>query len=134
MPGIGKSSLLNQFCKQEHATFLFATSKCEEHNTEPFHAWKQIIQQLTNSCLFQKDLHHIKQELTSAVHGLGQLLVQLVPDVQHLLLSVNNIPEAYGIETIDRFFHTLMVFFQTICKCCKPLCLILDDLQVNINN
>jgi predicted ATPase/signal transduction histidine kinase/GAF domain-containing protein len=130
--GVGKSAAVREFRARRAAGGLFASGKCDQHKRDiPYAALAQPLQQLVRHVLSlpQAESRPWRQALADALGANGQLMVNLIPELQSLigpqpsLVSVSP-PDAQS--RFQRAFADMLAVFATLRG---PLTLFLDDLQ-----
>ncbi|MFD0681689.1 MULTISPECIES: AAA family ATPase [unclassified Paenibacillus] len=133
MSGIGKSYLIQQFQKSiQREKVLFISGKFEQYNRDtPFQAIIQAGQQLIQYVLTMPDEKFAvwKQKLAHAVSPNGQVLIDLIPDMEKILGKQPPLPKRPPVETHNRFLHTLQQFIDVFAVKEQPLIIFIDDLQ-----
>jgi predicted ATPase/two-component sensor histidine kinase len=131
--GIGKSSLVNELHKVlARSRGLFASGKFDQYKRDiPYASVAQAFQGLVREILGQSDesVERWRRSLQAAVGAHGQLLVNLLPELELIIgkqPSVGELPQ----EDAQRRFHvTFRRFVAVFAERAHPLALFLDDLQ-----
>jgi PAS domain S-box-containing protein len=131
--GIGKSSVVNELHKAlVPPRGLFASGKFDQYKRDiPYATLAQAIQSLVRSLLGQseEDLGRWRDALHTALGPNGQLMVNLVPELELLIGKQPPVPELPPQDAQNRckiVFRRLLAVFA---KPEHPLALFLDDLQ-----
>jgi len=131
--GIGKSSVVNELHKALVAPRgLFASGKFDQYKRDiPYATLGQAFQSLVRSLLTQseKELSRWRVSLSEAVGPNGQLMVNLVPELE---LIIGKQPPVAGLPPQDAQTRFQMVFrrlIEVFARREHPLALFLDDLQ-----
>ncbi|ESJ26777.1 protein kinase [Cupriavidus sp. HPC(L)] len=131
--GIGKSALIDALRKTLAAsTAPFAIGKFDQYKrAEPYTAVAQALQPLVRELLgkTEHDLQAWRAPLQAALGGHGGLIVDLIPDLKHLLGPQPEISELSGTEARARFLRVFRSFIGVFARPGHPLVLFLDDLQ-----
>lgn len=130
--GIGKTSLVREIYKpilQERGYFISGKFEQLQRGT-PYSAIITAFQALVNQVLVQPEekLNAIKQELLSSLDNLGQVLIDVIPEIELIIgkqpkVTITNIPPQNLFNIV--FQNFLRIFTQAG----HPLVLFLDDLQ-----
>ncbi len=130
--GVGKSLLLRELQNpvlQKRGYFLL--SQCEEFaQDEPYgcllKAFRDLIRQvLTES---EAQVARWRSRILSAVQGNGQILVELLPDLQMVIGVQPALRELSTSETQNRFHWVIQAFVRVFAKVEHPLVLAIDNL------
>jgi PAS domain S-box-containing protein len=131
--GIGKSSVVNELHKAlVPQRGLFASGKFDQYKRDiPYATLAQALRSLVLTILSQSDteLAHWRDSLRDAVGANGQLIVNLVPEVE---LVIGKPPQISDLSLQDSQNRFQMVFQRFVCAFARPehpLALFLDDLQ-----
>jgi predicted ATPase/signal transduction histidine kinase len=131
--GVGKSALVNEIHKSIAARGgHFATGKFDQFNrTVPYASIAHAIRELICHILTERaeQLARWRGELLAAVGGNGQLLIDIIPELEIVIGPQPNVPALAPTEAQNRFhlvFQNLLRVFSTTEN---PLVLFLDDLQ-----
>lgn len=131
--GIGKSSVVNEL----HRALLpgrgfFASGKFDQYKSGiPYAPLGQAFQGLIRQILAtdEVDLEHWRNGLANALGLHGQLIVNLVPELELIIGEQPPIPDLTGRESQSRFRATVRQFLEVFARPEHPLVLFLDDLQ-----
>ncbi|WP_437327213.1 protein kinase domain-containing protein [Sorangium sp. So ce381] len=131
--GIGKSVLVNELQKSVvRERGYFATGKFDQLNrTTPYAAVAHVYQELIRNIMAEpaEALGQRKSKLKEAVGSNGQLLIDLIPELE-LLIGPQPAVQALGpTESQARFQLTLQNFCRAFPSQERPLVLFFDDLQ-----
>ena len=131
--GIGKSSLVNELRKKLRSTGgRFAEGKFEQYKREiPYATLGQAFQSLTHDILAEGEagVAHWRMRLTEALGPYGQLVVNLIPQLEEVIGPQPAVPELPPQEAQVRFQGALAGFISAFADAEHPLVLFLDDLQ-----
>ena len=131
--GIGKSSLINQF---RHSIALqphyFISGKFEQFQRNvPYSgivsALKILVEQLLSET--EEELQQWRTKLSEALGALGQVIIDVVPEVELIIRPQPPVTELGAAESQNRFHFVFLKFIQAFCSLQKPLIIFLDDLQ-----
>ena len=110
----------------------FASGKAEslQANT-PYFVFTQITRELIRMLLQESDfmLEQWKKRLLKALNNNGQLIIDLVPELQLIIGEQDEVEELDPIENRNRFLTTFGNFIKTFARKEQPLAVFLDDFQ-----
>ncbi|MDY0885314.1 AAA family ATPase [Dongia soli] len=131
--GIGKSAVVNELCKPlAPPRGLFASAKSDEYRRDiPHAALAQAFQSLIRRLLSQneEDLRKSQDALREALGPNGLLLVDLVPELRHIIGEQPPVPQLPPQEAQRRFQIVFRRFIGVFARSEHPLALFLDDMQ-----
>lgn len=131
--GVGKSALVHELHKAlVPKGGLFASGKFDQHKRDmPYATLAQAIQGLIRGLLAKSDvdLTSWRDALREALGSLGQLLLDLVPELRLVIGDPPPIPDAPPQDAQRRFQFVVQRFIGAFAKPEHPLALFLDDLQ-----
>lgn len=131
--GIGKTSLikeLNQSILEKNGFFI--TGKFEQFQRNvPFFAIAQAFKELINQILVKEEiqLERWKDELQYALGSVGQVIIDVIPEVEILIGKQKEVSEIPPDQAVNRFYYVFGQFLKVFTKKEHPLVLFLDDLQ-----
>ena len=131
--GIGKSALVHAV----HAPVTerrgyFISGKFDQLKlTVPYSAFVSALSELIRQLLTESDeaLQEWKSRLLEALDGNGQLVIEVIPEVKHLIGEQPPVPELDIAESRNRFKLVFRNFIRVFCQPEHPLVIFLDDLQ-----
>jgi len=131
--GVGKSALVHEL----HTALvsrngLFASGKFDQHKRNiPYATLAQAFQSLVRRLLAKSDadLTPWRAALREALDPLGQLIVDLVPELRLIIDDQPPVPEASPQDAQRRFQRVVRRFIDVFAQPDHPLVLFLDDLQ-----
>ncbi|XXX80375.1 AAA family ATPase [Sorangium sp. So ce134] len=132
--GVGKSALVGELPRiltGERRSFLLAAGKFEELSRgTPYVGVARVLKDAVRQILAEpaEAIARQRAALLRAVGQGGQVLVDLVPELDLLLGPQPKVPELGPTEAQNRFALVVQRFFQAL-TAERPLCLFLDDLQ-----
>ncbi|MFZ5969441.1 MAG: protein kinase domain-containing protein [Bacillota bacterium] len=132
-PGIGKTRLIqevNHHVQERKGHFI--SGKFEQfHNETPYYPLIHAFRELIFSILTENEenLLNWKKRLSSAVGVNGQLIIDVIPEVELIIGKQPDIKELSPTESKNRFSHTFKNFVNVFCQKESPLVLFIDDLQ-----
>src|SRR5712675_1086108 len=131
--GIGKSSVVNELHKTLVPTRgLFASGKFDQHKRDnPYATLGQAFQSLVRSLLTQseEELGRWRESLTEALGPNGQLIVNLVPELELVIGEQPPVADLPPRDAQNRFQMVFRRFLGVFARKEHPLALFLDDLQ-----
>jgi predicted ATPase/signal transduction histidine kinase len=131
--GIGKSSVVNELHRAlVSRRGLFASGKFDQYKRDiPYATLAQAFQGLVRSLLSQSEgqLSQWRQSLGEALGSNGQLVVDLVPGLEHILGKQSPVADLPAQDARNRFHAVLRRFLGVFAREEHPLALFLDDLQ-----
>lgn len=131
--GVGKSALVDEM----HKALLpsggfFASGKFDQYKRDmPYATLAHALQGLIRSLLAKNDadLEPWRRKLRGALGHLGQLMVDLVPELQLVIGDQSPVPDASPQDAQRRFRLVVQRFVGVFANSDHPLVLFLDDLQ-----
>jgi PAS domain S-box-containing protein len=131
--GIGKSSVVNELRKAlVPPRGLFASGKFDQYKRDiPYATLGQAFQSLVRSLLTQseEELGRWRESLTEALGPNGQLLINLVPELELVIGKQPPVPDLPQLDVQSRFQMAFRRFLGVFARKEHPLALFLDDLQ-----
>ncbi len=131
--GVGKSSLVNKLqMTAEAAHGRFAAGKFDQYKQGiPYATIAQAFKSLVRELLGKREeeLEQWRVRLRHALAPHGQLIVNLVPELELLIGVQAQVPELSGGEARTRFLLVVRQFLSVFAGPERPLVLFLDDLQ-----
>jgi len=131
--GIGKSAVVNEL----HRVLvpprgLFASGKFDQYKRDiPYSTLAQAFQGLVGKLLgkSESELLQWRHAMQTALDPNGQLIVDLVPDVKHIIGEQSPVPALPPQDALTRYQLVLRRFIGVFARAEHPLALFLDDLQ-----
>ncbi|MBO3457329.1 AAA family ATPase [Aetokthonos hydrillicola Thurmond2011] len=131
--GIGKTSIVNEVNKPiVAARGYFITGKFDQFKRDiPYTALIQAFQELIRQLLteHEQQIAIWKQKLLEALGSNGQVLIDVIPEVELIIGSQPDVPKLGATESQNRFNRVFQQFVNVFCKPEHPLVIFLDDLQ-----
>lgn len=131
--GAGKSAVVNELHKSlVPPRGLFASGKFEQYKRDiPYATLAQAFQSLIRPLLgkTEAELRQWREALIEALEPNGQLIVDLVPELKHIIGEQPPVPEQPPQDAQRRFQLALRRFIGVFARPDHPLALFLDDLQ-----
>ncbi len=131
--GIGKTSLVHETHKQiKKKQGHFISGKFEQYKRNiPYSAISLAFQSLIRQILTEDEelLNKWKKQLLSALESDGQIIMDIIPELEHLI-GPQSEPSIPTHTEMQNCFHTVFKkFLRVFCRKNHPLTLFLDDLQ-----
>jgi PAS domain S-box-containing protein len=131
--GVGKSSVVNELHKMlVLPRGLFATGKFDQYKRDiPYTTLAQAFQTLMRQILIKSEAEvaQWRHSLQEALGPNGQLVVNLIPELEFLIGTQPPVPELPPREAQNRFQWVFRRFLGAFARPEHPLALFLDDLQ-----
>ena len=131
--GVGKSSVVNELHKALVPTSgLFAAGKLDQYKRDiPYATLAQAFQTLVREILAKSDaeVSHWQDALREAVSPNGQLIVNLIPELEFVIGKQQPVPDLAPQDAQNRFQLVFRRFLGAFARPEHPLALFLDDLQ-----
>jgi PAS domain S-box-containing protein len=131
--GIGKSAVVNELHKPlVPPRGLFASGKFDQYKRDiPYATLAQAFQSLIRPLLSrnEEELRKWRITLQEALDPNGRLIVELVPELKHIIGEQPPVPELPPQEAQGRFQFLFRRFIGVFARPEHPLALFLDDLQ-----
>ncbi len=131
--GVGKSALVNEIHKPivEKKGF-FISGKFNQYNENvPYSAISQALSVLVKELLSEnkEKLNEWKAELLKVAGPNGQLLIDIIPEIEKIIGKQPAVQELNPVEAQNRFIMIFRNFIKIIARPNHPLVIFLDDLQ-----
>ena len=131
--GIGKTAIVNEVHKPiVRQRGYFIKSKYDQFNRDiPLSAFVLALQDLMGQLLSESDtqLQQWKTKILNVVGENGQVLIDVIPDLEQIIGSQPAIPELSGSAVQNRFNRLFQKFIAVFTTAEHPLVIFLDDLQ-----
>ena len=131
--GIGKTAVVNEVHKPiVRQKGYFIKGKFDQFNRNiPFWALVQSLRDLMGQLLSERDiqLQQWKEKILSAVGENGQVIIEVIPELEKIIGKQPSVPELSGSAAQNRFNLLFNKFIQVFTTKEHPLVLFLDDLQ-----
>ena len=131
--GVGKSSVVNELHKVlVPPRGLFAAGKFDQYKRDiPYPTLAQAFQSLIRQILVKSEaeVEQWRRALAEALGEHGQLMVELVPELEFIIGKQPAVPELPPQEAQNRFQLVFRRFVGAFATPQHPLALFLDDLQ-----
>ncbi|MGF1959966.1 MAG: AAA family ATPase [Aulosira sp. DedVER01a] len=131
--GIGKSSLVNEIHKPiVRQRGYFISGKFDQFKRNiPYASLIQAFQELMRQLLTEsvESLAAWKSKLLTALGKNGQIIIDVIPEVERIIGFQPAVPQLGAAESQNRFNRVFQQFIHVFTKREHPLVLFLDDLQ-----
>ncbi|MEG4076383.1 AAA family ATPase, partial [Microcoleus sp. Pol14C2] len=131
--GIGKTAVVNEVHKPiVRQRGYFIKGKYDQFNRNiPFSAFVQAFRDLMSQLLSESDtqLAQWKEKILSALGENGQVLIDVIPELEQIIGKQPAAPELSGSEALNRFNLLFGKFIALFATAEHPLVMFLDDLQ-----
>ncbi|MBD2312965.1 AAA family ATPase [Desertifilum sp. FACHB-1129] len=131
--GIGKTAVVNEVHKPiTRQNGYFIKGKYDQFNRNiPFSAFVQAFRSLMGQILSASDIElaRWKEEILATVGENGQVLIEVIPELEYIIGSQPPVIELVGSASQNRFNLLFGKFIQIFTKKEHPLAIFLDDLQ-----
>ena len=131
--GIGKSSVVNELHKAlVPPSGLYASGKFDQFKRDiPYATLAQAFQTLIRQILVKSEaeLERWRGSLREAVGANGQLIVNLIPELEFIIGNQPSVPDLPPKDAQNRFHLVFQRFLAAFARPEHPLALFLDDLQ-----
>ena len=131
--GIGKSSVVHELHKViVLPRGIFISGKFDQHKRDiPYATVAQAFQELARQILSksEQEIIHWRNAILKALGSNGQLMVNLIPELELVIGKQPPVPELAPQEAQSRFEAVLRGFLGAFARKEHPLVLFLDDLQ-----
>lgn len=131
--GIGKSALVNEISitiVEKRGYFISGKFDRFKHNI-PYSALTQAFQDLMRQILMESEsqINQWKAKILETIGPNGQVIIDVIPEVERIIGKQPPIPELPPMETQNRFNMYFQNFIRTFADASHPLTIFLDDLQ-----
>ena len=131
--GVGKTSLVHEIQRDiVSKDGIFVEGKFDQfQRTLPYSAWSQAFTQLVNNWLAESEINLTgwQETILDAVGDYGQILIDIIPALEHIIGPQPDVPQLGGLENKNRLNYTFNRFISNLATAEHPLVVFLDDLQ-----
>lgn len=131
--GVGKSRLVEEFIvgKVQSSSFVSKAKFDTLQRNSPYSALIDAIRALIRNLLREEEtkLNIWKDRLLGFLHGNGQIIINVVPELEIVIGKQPVLDELSPDESQNRFQQTFLNFISAFCSDDHSLILFLDDLQ-----
>ncbi|HEY9829482.1 MAG TPA: serine/threonine-protein kinase PknK, partial [Stenomitos sp.] len=131
--GIGKTAVINEVYKpilKQRGYFI--KGKFDQFNRNiPFSAFVQAFRDLMRQLMSDSDekLAHWQEKILAAVGENGQVIIDVIPELEEIIGKQSPVPELSGSAAQNRFHLIFGKFVRVFTTKEHPLVIFLDDLQ-----
>jgi predicted ATPase/signal transduction histidine kinase/tRNA A-37 threonylcarbamoyl transferase component Bud32 len=131
--GIGKSALVKEIYRSlTKKQGYFISGKFDQFQRNiPYsavvNAFKELVQQLLTEN--EEQLSVWKQKLLTALGPNGQVIIDVIPEIELIIGAQQPVPKLGATESQNRFNLVFKNFMRVFCQPEHPLVIFLDDLQ-----
>jgi PAS domain S-box-containing protein len=131
--GIGKSFLVHEIHRSiVNNNGYFITGKFEQFKRNiPYssliQAFKELIRQLLTES--GERLQFWKEKITGSLGPNCQIIIEVIPELEHVIGRQPAVPEIPPVESQNRFNLTFLNFIHSFADADHPLVIFMDDLQ-----
>ena len=131
--GVGKTALVGEIHRsiaQKNGFFISGKFDQLRHNI-PYSALIQALRGLIReiSVANKSGMERWKSRIRAALGPNGQLMTQVIPELEQMIGPQPPLPEMGALEARNRFTAVLLDFISVFCEKTHPLVIFLDDLQ-----
>jgi predicted ATPase/signal transduction histidine kinase len=131
--GIGKSALVNEIripIVEKRGYFISGKFDRFKYNI-PYSALTQAFQDMMRQILMESEsqVEQWKTKILEAVDPNGQIIIDVIPEVERIIGKQTPVPELPPHETQNRFNMYFQNFIRTFADEKHPITIFLDDLQ-----
>ncbi len=131
--GVGKTAVINEVHKPiTRQQGYFIQGKFDQFNRNiPFSAFVQAFRSLMSQLLSESDasLENWKRKILEALGENGQVIIDVIPELESLIGQQPSVPELSGTAVQNRFNLLFSKFVHVFTTKEHPLVIFLDDLQ-----
>jgi predicted ATPase/class 3 adenylate cyclase/GAF domain-containing protein/tRNA A-37 threonylcarbamoyl transferase component Bud32 len=131
--GIGKSVLVKEIYKllTEKSGYFIAGKFDQLGRNIPYSAVVNAFRELVQQLLTENEAQILvwKEKLLTALGPNGQIIIDVLPEIEWIIGAQPKIPQLGPIESQNRFNLVFQNFMQVFCQPEHPLVMFLDDLQ-----
>jgi PAS domain S-box-containing protein len=131
--GVGKSALVQELYKPITAKRgYFISGKFDQFQRDiPYSAIVDALRKLVRQLLSEPDeqLQRWRSRLLNALGSNGQLMIDVIPEVELMIGKQSPVTEVATTEAQNRFNRVFQQFIRVFCSEKYPLVIFLDDLQ-----
>ena len=131
--GIGKSALVQELYKliTQKSGYFIAGKFDQLQRDIPYQALVAAFQELVRQLLTetQPQLQQWQEQIQRALGSNGQIIIDVIPEVELIIGKQNPVPELPPTEAQNRFNLAFQNLIHVFCQKEHPLVLFLDDLQ-----
>lgn len=131
--GVGKTGVVHEMHRsivQEQGCFIEGKFELRSQS-QPFSAFITAFRNFVQQILTEDAsvLEQWKAQLLAAVGEHGQLLIDVMPELEQVLGAQPSVPGISGTAAQNRFNHVLLALIRTFAQAEQPLVVFIDNLQ-----
>jgi PAS domain S-box-containing protein len=130
--GIGKTTLVNEIHKPVIAKRgYFISGTFDKFEKQPFYVFESALNELIRNLLAESEerLKYWKDEICYALGSNGQLMVDMLPELEFIIGPQPKIQSLPATQAKNRFNLVFQQFLSVFCKQEHPLVFFIDNLQ-----
>ena len=131
--GVGKTALVGEIHRSiAQKNGFFISGKFDQlRNNIPYSALIQALRGLIREVSVEEKSgrERWKSRIQTALGPNGQLMTQVIPELEPMIGPQPPLPEMEALESRNRFTAVLLDFIYVFCEKTQPLVIFLDDLQ-----
>ncbi len=131
--GTGKTALANTLRPLvERDAGYFISGKFEDRmDREPYAVFVEALDQYADLLLSESSnqLQLVRDAVQNAVGQEGQLLIDMIPSLEHVIGRQGETSKVYGSDALHRFRFIFSKFMAAIASVGSPLVILIDDVQ-----
>lgn len=131
--GVGKSSFINKFLKQNKNGFSHILDlKLEQYKQNaPYEILYSALRNLTKQIIAkdEESLEFYKDKLQALLGKEAQILIDVIPEIEIIIGKQPDVEHISASDKKARFDNMLFSFMKLFFHSNKPLCIYIDDLQ-----
>ncbi|MCW8931250.1 MAG: diguanylate cyclase [Gammaproteobacteria bacterium] len=131
--GTGKTALVNELHQRiTEKRGNYISAKFDQYQRDvPYYAWRYILDAFVQ-LLLKEDRSIIEQwqvHLLDALGNIGQVIIDLVPDIELIIGPQEAVPSLSGEQALNRFQYAFGELIHAISTAEQPLVIFIDDWQ-----
>ncbi|MBF0238946.1 MAG: AAA family ATPase [SAR324 cluster bacterium] len=132
--GSGKTTFIHDiefYLRENQATCLHSDPHPSNQNI-PYSTIIEALTEFLQSILSEDEVHvsFWKQRCLDALHGNGKVLIDLLPDLEHLIDKQPSVPTLPPIESQNRLHYVFRQFLSVIATVDNPVVIFIDNLHL----
>ena len=131
--GVGKSALVNEVHKPiTRARGFFISGKYDQYQRNaPFSGLLAALRDLVRQLLTESEenLDEVRKDLNHALEPIGQVMIDLLPDLELIIGPQPPVPHLDGAQAMNRFRRAIGQLLRALSSRDKVIVIFLDDLQ-----
>lgn len=131
--GVGKTSLVEELAGPvfDRSGFFVTGESDRLKNDIPYHSLISALQDLTRILLSEPlgRIEKIKSNLLSALGSNGQVIIDVIPDIEYIIGPQPPVSKLSPTESHNRFHLVFLNFIEVFCQEEHPVVIFLDNFQ-----